>query len=201
MLGEGGRRSGSLCSRGLIRLVSAGCGGLVPSGLTLLRSRRLGSGLGGFGARRLSLLAPRLIGSGLSSFGTRGLPLFVRCRLGSLWRPFVRALLGSRLGLVGPSGLSLVVGPLEGLGRGRSRGGCLGGGQRGENEKNGKTWRVHECANCRKIFISVQTALTPRDAGAWAEAFEPPILPETGSTPKLVSEDSPLRRLDDEPAS
>ena len=68
-------------------------------------------------------------------------------------------------------------------------------------EKNGKTWRVHECANCRKIFISVQTALTPRDAGAWAEAFEPPILPEIGLTPKLVSEDSPLRRLVVEPAS
>jgi hypothetical protein len=49
-------------------------------------------------------------------------------------------------------------------------------------EREGMTWRVHECRSCRKIFVSVQQALSAKDAAAWAAHFEPLILPESGST-------------------
>jgi hypothetical protein len=68
-------------------------------------------------------------------------------------------------------------------------------------EKNDKTWRVHECRSCGKIFVSVQQALSTKDAAAWVAHFDPPIQPESGLTSKPVSEDSPLRRLDEPQAS
>lgn len=49
-------------------------------------------------------------------------------------------------------------------------------------EKEGKTWRIHECRNCGKMFVSVQMALSTKQARKWADSFEPVILPESGST-------------------
>jgi len=63
------------------------------------------------------------------------------------------------------------------------------------------TWRIHICVACGKIYVSIQQALSTKDAGAWAAHFDPPTLPQNGSTPTPVSEDSPLARLDDEQAS
>lgn len=38
-------------------------------------------------------------------------------------------------------------------------------------KKHGKTWRMHRC-KCGTVFISVQTALTPRDAQTWMDLLE-----------------------------
>ncbi len=68
-------------------------------------------------------------------------------------------------------------------------------------EKAGKTWRVHQCKKCGKIFISIQTAMSLKDAAAWAEHFDPMIPLPTGLTELPDDEESPLARLDDEQAS
>jgi hypothetical protein len=38
--------------------------------------------------------------------------------------------------------------------------------------KHGRTWRVHECKKCQKMFVSVQAALTPEDAQTWMDLFD-----------------------------
>jgi hypothetical protein len=65
-------------------------------------------------------------------------------------------------------------------------------------EKAGRTWRVHECGNreCKKIFISIQTALTAKDAGPWVDVFSPSSPERTGSTST-----SPEAKPDATPAS
>lgn len=38
--------------------------------------------------------------------------------------------------------------------------------------KHDRTWRVHRCKDCKKIFVSIQTALHPRDAQMWMDSFD-----------------------------
>ena len=54
--------------------------------------------------------------------------------------------------------------------------------------KGGKTWRVHLCVNCNKMFVSVQSALTPKDAQMWMEIVEAEEAASTQQTAGSSSE-------------